>query len=246
LDNQQAILRIGQILRRAPVARHALDLRVALIQRRRRRAAERREQLFADRDRQTLAACRGRTDLKINVGSSMGHVHGWINADLGRDPEGHTFRMDATAPWPFEDGAAEAVNSEHFIEHIDRGAAPAYFAEAFRVLRPGGVLRTSTPSLRALVDAYLEQDPALLDAHRQDGYVARTHADMLNNYVHMSGEHVYIYDEETLTLLLEEAGFARIEEAAFGDSRHAALVGVDRHPMGELQGLVICLDAVRP
>jgi predicted SAM-dependent methyltransferase len=239
MDTQQAIIRTGAALRRVPLARRALDLRVA-------RLANKSERAFAARDRRMLEALTGRTDLKINVGSSMAHVDGWINVDLGRDREGQTFRMDATAPWPFATGSAEAVNSEHFIEHIDRELAPHYFAEAFRVLRPDGVLRTSTPSLRALCDAYLARADSLLEAHSNVGYTARTHADMFNNYVHMAGEHVYIYDEETLTLLLDEAGFHKIERASFGESRHPALRGIDRHSMGELQELVICLDAVKP
>jgi predicted SAM-dependent methyltransferase len=239
MDMHQAIIRTGAVLRRVPLGRRALDLRLALL-------ANKHERVFDARDRATLKALEGRTDLKINVGSSMAHVEGWLNVDLGRDAEGQTLRMDATAPWPFATGSAEAVNSEHFIEHIDRASAPAYFAEAFRVLRPGGVLRTSTPSLRALFDAYVHEDRALLEAHRDDGYVARTYADMLNNYLHMAGEHVYIYDEQTLTLLLEDAGFAQVESAAFGSSRHEALHGIDRHPMEELQRLVICFDAVKP
>jgi hypothetical protein len=85
----------------------------------------------------------------------------------------------------------------------------------------------------------------VLDAHRRDGYPARNHADLVNNYVHMWG-HVHIYDFETLRLLLEDAGFGEVEEAAFGESRHEALRGIDRHPMGSLQHLVVTVDAVKP
>ena len=78
------------------------------------------------------------------------------------------------------------------------------------------------------------------------GYRARNGADLLNNYVHAWG-HRHVYDEETLALLLEEAGFVDVERAAFGKSRHPGLRNVDRHPMGEpLQSLVVCVDAVKP
>jgi predicted SAM-dependent methyltransferase len=154
-------------------------------------------------------------------------------------------RLDATAPWPFESGSAQAINSEHMVEHLDPAAAPLFFGEAFRVLRPGGVIRTSTPDLRGICEAYLAADPEVLRIHRESGYHARNHADMLNNYLHMHG-HRHIYDFETLGLLLVDAGFEQVERAAFGRSRHAVLGGVDRHDVGELAGLVVAVDAVKP
>jgi predicted SAM-dependent methyltransferase len=237
-----SLAQIGAVLRRLPGARFPLDARNFLRARRSALAAERR---WGRRDRQWLASLRGRNDLKLNIGSSGEFLDGWINADLGRDAEGRCLRMDATEPWPFEDGSAESINSEHMIEHIEPETAPAYFAEAFRVLRPGGVLRTSTPDLRGIVDAYLAADPAKLAAHLSHGYIARNHADLLNNYLHMHG-HRHIYDFDTLALLLRETGFEHIERAAFGESRHAVMRGIDRHDMGPLASLAMAVDAVKP
>jgi predicted SAM-dependent methyltransferase len=154
--------------------------------------------------------------------------------------------MDAVQAWPFEAGSAQAVNSEHFIEHVEPEEAAAYLREAFRVIRPGGVIRTSTPDLGAICRAYLDRDAAMLEAHRNRGYVARTHAEMLNTYIRMGGLHKYAYDEDTLRLLLGEAGFEEIERAAFGESRHAVLRGIDHHSMAPLQHFAVCLDAVKP
>src|SRR5206468_10832735 len=134
-----------------------------------------------ERDRAWIASRAGRRDLRLNIGSSGEHVDGWINADIARHPDKPHLRMDATEPWPFASGSAEAVNSEHMIEHLDPAAAPAYFREAFRVLRPGGVIRTSTPDLRGISEAYLAAEPDTLAAHRASGYEARNHADLVNN-----------------------------------------------------------------
>jgi predicted SAM-dependent methyltransferase len=237
--------KLGAALRRLPGGRWPLDARNAVRARRAARAAARREWEFTERDRVLLESLAGRSDLRINVGSSGEHVEGWINADLFRDPDGRCVRMDATEPWPFEDGAAEAVNSEHMIEHLEREAAPLFVREAFRVLRPGGVIRTSTPDLRAICDAYIAADPDVLAAHRAQGYDARNHADLLNNYAKMHG-HRHLYDFETLALLLAEAGFERIERVEFGETAHPVLRGVDRHDTGELRALVLGIDAVKP
>jgi predicted SAM-dependent methyltransferase len=243
--DEATLSRLGTVLRKLPGAKFPLDARLRLRARRERRAAVLREAEFLERDRAWIASLAGRRDLRLNIGSSAEHLDGWINADLERDPEGRCLRMDATARWPFEDGSADAVNSEHVIEHLERDDAPKFFREAFRVLRPGGVVRTSTPDLRAIADAYRDADPTVLEAHRAHGYDARNHADLLNNYLQMHG-HRHVYDFESLELLLRQAGFEQIERAAFGESRHPALRGIDRHEAGDLSSLVVCVDAVKP
>ena len=142
---EATLARLGQTLRRVPGARLPLEARIALRERRAVRAAERRESAWLARDRAWIASLAGRRDLRLNFGSSSEHVDGWISADIVRDPKGECMRLDATAPWPFESDSAEAVNSEHMVEHLDREAAPRYFAEAMRVLRPSGVHPDAQP-----------------------------------------------------------------------------------------------------
>jgi predicted SAM-dependent methyltransferase len=243
MDDAQ-LKRLGTALRRIPGAGLVLDARVAVRDRRSSNAARRREEALVERDRRWIASLRGRTGLRLNIGSSSQHLDGWISVDILRDPEGRCLRMDATQPWPFDDGSAEAVASEHVIEHVDPVAVPAFLAEAFRVLGPGGVLRISTPNLRGISEAYIASDPEVLAAHRAHGYSARTHADLVNNYLHAWG-HVYVYDFESLQLLLADAGFSEIREAAFGESEHEALRGIDRHDPAPLGALVLIVDAVR-
>jgi predicted SAM-dependent methyltransferase len=230
--------RVGAIGRRTPVVRGLF--------RARERRRERHELEWDERDRQLVEELRGRTDLRLNVGSYSNHLGGWIDIDLNRDPAGRCFRMDATKPWPFGAGAAEAVNSEHFIEHLEPADARAYLHEAYAALRPGGVIRTSTPSLRGLTEMYLEGDAATLAAHRGHGYEAATHGAMLNNYFYLWG-HRQIYDFETLAGLLGAAGFESVEQVSYGQSRHDPLRGIDRHDSGAaLERATLYVDAVKP
>ena len=215
-----------------------LDARMAA---RTRRAARRQAKDGAVLLRERAAA----GDMLLNIGAGPSPLEGWTNADIAPGPDASGVIMDATKPWPLPDGSVRAVNSEHFLEHVDPAKAGFYFAEAFRVLRPGGVIRTSTPDLEGLAKAYLAAEPGSLETHRGHGYEARNHADMLNNYVYSWG-HTHIYDFDTIALLLREAGFEDIARAEFGQSEHQILRGVDTHDMDDLGHTVVAVDAVKP
>ena len=208
----------------------------------RRREAQRHREI-EDRDRRTLRELAGRKDLRLNVGASGNQLDGWLSIDIRADEQ--CFGMDAAKPWPFATGSAEAVNSEHFIEHLELEDARAYLAEAYRVLRPGGLIRTTTPDLGGLVELFTERDPGLLEVHRSHGYAAATDGDMVNNYFY-SWEHRHIYDFESLAGMLRAAGFEDVREAAYGESTHELLRGIDRHDPEELRRSVLCVDAVKP
>ena len=153
--------------------------------------------------------------------------------------------MDASKPWPFASASAQAINSEHFIEHLTLEEARAYFGEAYRVLRPGGLIRTTTPNLTGLSEIFLARHAAPLQVHRSHGYEAATHGEMLNNYFY-SWDHRHIYDFETLSHLLRRAGFVDVREERYGQSAHEPLNGIDRHDPGEIPQTVLCVDAVKP
>jgi predicted SAM-dependent methyltransferase len=184
-----------------------------------------------------------RTGLLLNVGASSSHVDGWISLDLL--PDEHGVFLDARERWPLPNGCARAIRSEHMIEHFTFDEARSYLAEVFRVLEPGGVCRTCTPDLQGIVHEYLQQDSEMLALHREHGYDAPTWAHFVNNYSHMWG-HRFLFDSDSLSELLTEAGFIEVERVPFGESRHQELRGTDTHAMGALDSIVLCMDAVKP
>lgn len=248
MSSEGLVPRIGAGLRKIPGLSPLLDARLRRI---RRRADQREADLHADRaaDRARLEELGGQGGLRINVGCGPGRLEGWVNVDIVEGEWDDVLYMDVLKPWPLPDGSAEAISSEHFIEHITREQGAIYLREAARVLRPGGVIRTSTPSLRGTIDAYIQRDPEILAKYREGvrGWCdAENHADMFNNHFYEWG-HRHIYDLQTLTAMLEEAGFGSIEVVEFGQSRHPVLRGIDIHDEGEeLRSLVLAVDAVRP
>ena len=73
-------------------------------------------------------------------------------------PEGGAIRHhDICRPLPFPEDTFDAVYALHIIEHLTPEEGQEFVAEVFRVLRPGGIFRVSTPDLEGIVRAYLER-----------------------------------------------------------------------------------------
>lgn len=121
--------------------------------------------------------------------------------------------LDAEAPgatkWccpdllPYADSSVDAIYTEHGIEHIPLEYGELLLRECARVLKPGGVIRVSTPDLKVLVLKYNTKDLRYAAAV---GFLPNSPANLLNQALRWWG-HQYIYDEEELTRLFKEAGF---------------------------------------
>lgn len=95
----------------------------------------------------------------LNIGCGKNAERGWLNVDI--DPEASAVYMDAAQPFPFADDSFDYVFSEHLFEHLDYASGRRMLAEVFRVLRPGGVLRLTTPDFRFLHRLYEKPDRPL-------------------------------------------------------------------------------------
>lgn len=112
--------------------------------------------------------------MKLNVGCGGNILEGWRNHDAD---------MDITKPLPFPDNSVEFILAEHVIEHTSGPDSFRFMCEAYRILKPGGVLRICVPELARLNNA--------------------KRADIICNHGHLQ-----IFCQENLTLMLQAAGFA--------------------------------------
>jgi SAM-dependent methyltransferase len=110
---------------------------------------------------------------------------------------------------PCASGSVAVVYSSHMIEHLDRNEARAFLAEVKRILRPGGTVRLAAPDLSRLVRTYVSTGNA-------DDFVAGTHMGLnrpsgvrawLRWAVAGPRHHLWMYDGESLSRLLRDAGF---------------------------------------
>lgn len=186
---------------------------------------------------------------KLHLGAGPFRLTGWLNSDL---ISADVF-VDVTRRLPFPDGSFAYVFAEHLIEHVTERQGTELLREAHRILRPGGVLRLTTPDLRKVIAIYEDRNPVVARddyARFLDAETGRRHeraCQIFNDYMRLWG-HRYVYDEEDLTAKLRAAGFEQVLRVEPGASEHEALRGLERHGGAEWvnRAEAMTLEATRP
>jgi len=155
---------------------------------------------------------------RVNIGCGKNPTQGWINLDVISHPS--VYFWDCRSGLPFSDGAVAAIYSEHFFEHLDlESEARPFLRECLRCLQPGGVLRIVVPNAGAYLRAYSGPWEPLANMRPLDwtangwrdrwlGKVYQTKMQFMNEIFRQGYEHKYAYDEETLILVMRQAGFS--------------------------------------
>jgi predicted SAM-dependent methyltransferase len=190
----------------------------------------------------------------INVGSGRGLERGWLNTDLVRveerdgseseldrlsrvDGELYFLRHDATEPYPIEGESFDWAYSEHFIEHVLPNDAIAWLTEVHRMLRPGGLVRITTPNLAIFLRAYANRDDPFYELNRAELARTRRFRDRevpdrrgwMVNDIFYGWQHRWIYDFEELAHSLLSAGFdpATVVEREFATGSVSEVAALD-------------------
>lgn len=95
--------------------------------------------------------------VKINLGSGLNPVTGFVNVDVLPDAPGVDVVADITERLPFDDGAADVLYASHILEHFSHADVPALLTDWRRVLRPGGQLLVAVPDLAVIASMLLEE-----------------------------------------------------------------------------------------
>ena len=181
------------------------------------------------------------TSRRVNIGCGATPTPGWLNLDsswtiraVRSRPLGVAFGAagllrgkheyieairrhdiqwaDATNSLPLEDGGAEIVYTSHMVEHLTRTEAERFFAEALRVLRPGGILRVAVPDIDYHVDLYREHGDANefiaglhMSSERPGSFVGKIRQVLVGER-----QHHWMYNGQTLSSALKTAGFVKV------------------------------------
>ena len=175
------------------------------------------------------AVARAPRPIALEVGG-LRRRPGWLVVNVNALARNY---LDATRPWPFEDGALSYVFADNMIEHVPLDAGRSFLAEAHRCLRPGGVIRLLTPDVRYHVDLYLKGGSSVVDGdlarlYRSVGALVEHPVDILRTPIADFGHYRgYVYDFEALDTELQRAGFQPAVRKPLGESDHPPLVGLD-------------------
>jgi ubiquinone/menaquinone biosynthesis C-methylase UbiE len=97
--------------------------------------------------------------------------------------------LEAIHNLPFDDNYFNVITMLAFIEHIDHDSCISVFHEAYRTLKPGGVVIVTTP---------LPWTKGILEALSMINLVSRSEID----------EHKELYNAKKLTTLLKQTSFS--------------------------------------
>lgn len=139
------------------------------------------------------SGCQSSRPVKVQLGCGENLLDGWQN--FGREP-------GIERALPFETSSVDFLYLEHVIEHVDYLTSMRFFAEAKRVLRPGGVLRLVFPDV--------------LRAPKK-----KWHAIMLGH------GHRMVWSSNMLHLALLVSGFSSAVGCPYRCSAHVELCGLE-------------------
>lgn len=192
---------------------------------------------------------------KLQIGAGYNLRPGWLNTNwFGGDLKGNAILMDATVAFPLPDNSFDYVYSEHVIEHLPEPGGASLLRESYRVLKPGGKIRISTPDINFLFRLMEPELPELEKRYvRSSGLITHgasepTPLSVVNRFVRDWG-HQFIYDPEALEASMRAAGFESV--AAFkvsqsDDPEFRNLENVDRMENGFLQLETMTLQGHKP
>ncbi len=150
----------------------------------------------------------------LNIGSGVNPIPGAVNVDL-REGLGANLQFDILEPWPLDDKRFDKVVMFQVLEHVTPTQSLPVVKEAYRVLRPNGLLIVETPDMRGMCREWL------------DGNVGVMVGGIFGGYGHPTAAHRYGWTADALGLLVILAGFERFVTGP-GKDYHAGQISTVR------------------
>ena len=141
------------------------------------------------------------------------------------------------------DNEFDAIYSEHFVEHLFKYQGVNYLKEAYRILKPGGVIRSVWPPYefveKLVSDKSLTQTENNFVEHYFQFYVQRHNFAPAGNehrskreqcalgLLYQNGEHLYVWPKKEFIEVCKDIGFTKVEEKPYGVSDVQALNNIE-------------------
>lgn len=116
---------------------------------------------------------------------------------------------------PIPAGSCDAIYASHVLEHLALNDFRAALANTYRHLKPGGLFRLVLPDLEHLTKDYVANGDAM--RFMDQTCLGLTERNLLRQRFGNS-HHLWMWDFQSMSKELVQAGFMNIRRAAFGDS----------------------------
>lgn len=127
---------------------------------------------------------------------------------------------------PVQGGSCKAVYASHVLEHLSLNDFKKAIEETFRITKKGGIFRAVVPDLKIIAIDYVRSAEkgsptasyefmreSLLGVETRDNSVKGRLVSCLGN-----SDHLWMWDEHSLSSALLDVGFSSVRAAKYGDS----------------------------
>jgi predicted SAM-dependent methyltransferase len=147
-------------------------------------------------------------NIKVQLGGGQkNYIDGWVNVDGNLVTAKIDIWSDISGRLPFRSGSVDAFYSHHVIEHLPDQTLPFHFAEMFRCLRNGGVIRVGGPHGDSAIRKFQENDVAWFSDFPDK---RRSIGGKFANFILCRGEHLTILTSSYMNEIASDAGFQDI------------------------------------
>jgi SAM-dependent methyltransferase len=125
---------------------------------------------------------------------------------------------------PVEPDSCDGIYCSHILEHLSLKDFRSSLKNTYHILKPGGIFRCVVPDLKTAAENYLNQwehdsnasiafmESVLLGVKEKKKGIIGTLKDAFGN-----SHHLWMWDQKSLSLELENAGFKNIRLCGYGD-----------------------------
>ena len=140
--------------------------------------------------------------MKLHLGSGSRYLEGYLHIDIA-DYEHIDINSSVDKLNTIDNDTIDEIYASHVIEYFDRNEVESVLKEWKRVLKKDAVLRIAVPNFEALIKVY-----------RETGEIEKSLGPLYGKWGLNDSSFIYhktVYDENSLTALLERIGFSDIK-----------------------------------
>ena len=170
--------------------------------------------------RKKIRELKKKKNVKLHWGCGSTKLPGWTNIDGWKSPATDLV-TDLRESIPLSNNSTSFIFTEHVLEHVTIEEGAKVLKEFYRILNTNGVARIVVPDLELCCEAFIKGE---LSWFKKVGIPAQSStAGMGFNSIFYNHSHRYIYDYDSLVIMLKEAGFKKISKSSFNGSIYEEL-----------------------